>query len=437
MASIHKERRGDKIRYRVQFYDKDNRRRSIRLGNVNKKSADSIRAKVEDLLSASIAGCRPSSETTQWLTSQVGEDMAAKLRRAGFGEFVPERRSAKLGEFLDQYIEGRKADAANSTVTNFGQLKRILLESFAKDCDLRSISPGDADDWRQSLVERYSIATVSKLVKRAKQVFRAAERKGLLDSNPFADLVGGSEHNESRMRFVDRETIEKVIAACPDAEWRAIVSLARFGGLRVPSELVSLRWEHVNWEQKRITVMSPKTKKQGKPWRIVPLFPEVESALTDLQELTAEGAEYVFERYRDRTANLRTQFGRILARAGVEPWPRLFQNLRASRETELANDYPLHVVTGWLGNTPRVADRHYLSTTEEHFRRAVSSTGGATGGANGCKVVQQVVPSASASYGQPVTETKKAPQVAPTHGVTPEALDSPLVPPLGLEPRTY
>ena len=86
MASIHKERRGDKIRYRVQFYDKDNRRRSIRLGNVNKKSADSIRAKVEDLLSASIAGCRPSSETTQWLTSQVGEDMAAKLRRAGFGE---------------------------------------------------------------------------------------------------------------------------------------------------------------------------------------------------------------------------------------------------------------------------------------------------------------------------------------------------------------
>lgn len=27
------------------------------------------------------------------------------------------------------------------------------------------------------------------------------------------------------------------------------------------------------------------------------------------------------------------------------PWPRLFHALRASRETELANDYQIHVVT--------------------------------------------------------------------------------------------
>jgi hypothetical protein len=42
--------------------------------------------------------------------------------------------------------------------------------------------------------------------------------------------------------------------------------------------------------------------------------------------------------------------------------PRLFHNLRASRETELAQEYPLHVVTGWLGNTPKVALKHYLMT---------------------------------------------------------------------------
>ena len=55
------------------------------------------------------------------------------------------------------------------------------------------------------------------------------------------------------------------------------------------------------------------------------------------------------------------------------PWPRLFQNLRASRETELAERFPLRVVTDWLGNSPNVAMAHYLSTTEDHFQRAAKS----------------------------------------------------------------
>ena len=68
--------------------------------------------------------------------------------------------------------------------------------------------------------------------------------------------------------------------------------------------------------------------------------------------------------------NLRTQFGRLIRRAGLTPWPRLLHNLRASRETELAAEFPLHVVTRWLGNTPRIAMKHYLQVTEDDFARA-------------------------------------------------------------------
>ena len=71
-----------------------------------------------------------------------------------------------------------------------------------------------------------------------------------------------------------------------------------------------------------------------------------------------------------RNCNLRTQFERIVKRAGLDPWPRLFHNLRASRETELAQAYPIHAVTAWLGNTPRVALKHYLMPTEADFQRA-------------------------------------------------------------------
>lgn len=54
----------------------------------------------------------------------------------------------------------------------------------------------------------------------------------------------------------------------------------------------------------------------------------------------------------------------------MEPWPRLFHNLRASRETELAADHPIHVVTAWLGNTPAFAMKHYLQVTDSDFDKA-------------------------------------------------------------------
>jgi hypothetical protein len=70
-------------------------------------------------------------------------------------------------------------------------------------------------------------------------------------------------------------------------------------------------------------------------------------------------------------ANPRTSFEKIVRRAGLTPWPRLFHNLRASRETELVGRFPIQTVTAWLGNTPSVAMKHYLMTTDGHFDAAV------------------------------------------------------------------
>ncbi|WP_428305005.1 hypothetical protein [Lacipirellula sp.] len=78
--------------------------------------------------------------------------------------------------------------------------------------------------------------------------------------------------------------------------------------------------------------------------------------------------------YRSANANLRTQLQRIIKRAGLTTWPKLFQNLRATRETELAETYPIHVVCAWIGNSPRVANESYLQVTEAHFKSAQKPT---------------------------------------------------------------
>ncbi len=56
------------------------------------------------------------------------------------------------------------------------------------------------------------------------------------------------------------------------------------------------------------------------------------------------------------------------------------ENLRASRETELAAEYPLHVVCSWIGNSALVAQKHYFKVTDADFERAAAQ-GGAESGA--------------------------------------------------------
>src|SRR5262249_15834499 len=152
------------------------------------------------------------------------------------------------------------------------------------------------------------------------------------------------------------------------AEWRLLFALSRFGGLRCPSEHQALKWVDVDRERERFRVDSPKT---GVRW--VPIFPELRPYLDEAYELAPEGAVHVIGRYRDANANVRTQLQRIIRKAGQEPWPKLFHNLRASRETELAEIFPIHVVCAWLGHAAAIAQKHYLQVTDQDFERAAQT----------------------------------------------------------------
>ena len=85
---------------------------------------------------------------------------------------------------------------------------------------------------------------------RAKQFFRAALRKKLIAESPFADMKGTSvTANRSRDYFVTRDEADGVLNACPDAQWKLLFALSRYGGLRCPSEHLALTWGDVNWDR--------------------------------------------------------------------------------------------------------------------------------------------------------------------------------------------
>jgi hypothetical protein len=103
------------------------------------------------------------------------------------------------------------------------------------------------------------------------------------------------------------------------------------------------------------------------------LFPELRPYLEESFDLAATSTINVINRYRDTNTNLRTQLNRIIRRAGLKPWSRTFHNLRATRQTELAAQFPLHVVCAWIGSKRAVAAEHYLQVTEDDFQRAAKA----------------------------------------------------------------
>ncbi len=232
-------------------------------------------------------------------------------------------------------------------------------------------------------LKRLTVATVKRRCVAARTIFRDALRRKLVTENPFAGIAEGTKTNPERARCIKPETITSVLESCPHDEWRLLISLSRFAGLRIPSEALPMTWDDVNWAENRLTIRSPKTEHhEGKAQRAIPLFPNVRVYLDSLLSVAPEKATLVFAKLQResqfsasgwKSVNLRTMFTKILRHAGVEPWPRLFHNMRASCQTDLEQRFPSYVVCAWLGNSETVAKAHYLQVLPEHFDGALQN----------------------------------------------------------------
>jgi len=388
MASISQDKKTG--RRTIQFKDTDGSRKSIRLGKCDKKSAEAIRTQVEHLASAKANGTAIPEQTSAWLKT-IDECLRGRLLAVGLvpksteetkaeQEAAAEQSAVRLSDFIGRYIESR-TDAKIRTVRKWRTTRRLLTEFLGADSNLVAITAGDANRFKLHLLKMkkedgtkfYSPSTLGKHIEGAKLFFTAAVDDAIRTDNPFAKVKGSKAVNEDRVRFISQDDIRKCIDATPDRQWKLIIALSRFGGLRTPSEHVRLRWEDVLWDQNKIVVHAPKTEHhEGRAYRHVPLFPELLPFLLDAAE-RADDSGFVVTKIRDSESNLRTTFLKIIKRAGLKPWPKLFQNLRASRQTELQETYPTHVVCNWMGNSPKVAQMHYLQVTDEHFEKAVQN----------------------------------------------------------------
>jgi len=399
MASVVRDPNGYK---RVFFKGLDGKRHPIRLGQSSEKDANWVADQIEEIVNSAVLGRPLPRATAEWLAN-LPPTMEKKLVKVGLIQPRDKSKELTLGMFLQAYL-ARRSDVKAGTAVFYGHTKRNLIDVFGADRPLGSITPADADDFRRHLQttvaesspakkgekaatkKALAAATVARRCSLARTFFKDAVRRKLIAENPFDDVVGGPSHNPERQYFIDHATINKVLEFAPTAEWKLLIAMSRFGGVRVPSEPCSLKWRDIDWSGNRMTVHSPKTEHHvGKATRLVPIFSELRPYLDEVFaaaskqfEQTVNLDDWILPAFRReaaqagdwRSVNLRTQFEKIIKRAGVTPWPRLWHNLRASRQTELEEQFPSHVVCAWLGNSEAVARKHYLQVRESDFQKA-------------------------------------------------------------------
>lgn len=366
----------------VQVDGRDGRRKTIGLGVIGQRKAEQVRHYIEDLVAARQTGTTPEPKTRQWLATIDG-----KLRRRLVALSLAEPGAAQaelgtLGPFLDVCLNRKRKTVKPQTMPRLEQARDSMVAFFTSGCALHSITDADAEDFqawlrneaphrrRRGEFKGLAEATVGKRCKDAREFFKYAVQLRLIEHNPFTTIKCATPGTR-RHAYITQQDAQSVMAQLPDASWRLLFALARWGGLRVISEPRALRWEDVDWTpgHETLLVRSPKTEHlDGHESRRIPLTTEVLEPMREVFDQAQEGEPLVLPWLTSRSsASLRNPLMKAIARSGVKVWPRLWHNLRSTRQTELERDMPTHVVCTIMGNSESVANRHYLQVTEEDF----------------------------------------------------------------------
>ena len=381
MASVERRKDGKKITYRIRLSEGEHPDRPrVGLGAVSKKDARIAAVNISNLVNACNSGGAISAATQDWLT-KIRPFVHKRLESLGLIEAIEDStESYMVKSWCEKYIEMREKDGQTKADT-IRKLKNVSnrLSLFFKNTPLESVTTLEAKNFRAFLSGKVKLseATVRKHIAISRQFFNAAIEGKIINENPFHGQPVTVQANKTRFYFVTPEQAETFLEACPNAQWRLIFGLARFGGLRCPSEVLRLKWEDVDFANDRFVIHASKTEHHADGGiRTVPMFPELKLLFQDVFDEAREGTVYCITRYRNKEVNLRSQLTKIIKRAGLTPWPKLFQNLRSTRETELfkMTNGNIKAVCSWIGNSPAVAMQHYAQVTEADMEQAAKLT---------------------------------------------------------------
>ncbi len=348
--------------YMVQLARGDGTRPTVTIGKVPKSVALTFKSRIESLLACRQFNVSIDRDLTRWIISL---DPMMQLRLAKVG-LVDEAVIARVGPFFQAWLKARESKSCKATQSRQQKAHEFLCRCVGTDTLVCKVTEADAIEVRNKLIaDGYAEATTRKRCSDIKSMFKHAIDRHVISRNPFDAVATAATATKNKV-FVNDDVAAAILEQITDPTLRLMFLLSRYGGLRLPSEAKRMRWEDIDFDNRRMLIHGKNNRE-----RICPLWPELESALTEMFSNAPEGEPRVLPALPTRSHTVWTERLRQAAKlAGVALWKRPWHNMRSTRQTELEDRFPGHVVCAWVGNTEQVAAKHYLQVTDEHFEQA-------------------------------------------------------------------
>ena len=216
-----------------------------------------------------------------------------------------------------------------------------------------------------------SAAFVHGILSNLRTVIRWAYDRGMLDMLPKMKVPSP---NYEKIMPPTPEEAQRIFAAAPEHLKRVII-LGMMLGLRVgASELLSLKWSHVDLAQ-NIVVISTSRKNPGHPWREVPIPATAQGLFQQWsREDSAAGIDYVVSYKGRKVDSVKRAWAASLRRAGISRRIRPYDLRHAFASQLIANGYDVGTVAMLLGHSsPQMVYQHYQHVSTLQKRAAVDS----------------------------------------------------------------
>ncbi len=319
------------------------------------------------------------------LTKAQAERVLRRMREIDTPRAAPDGRRVTMEEAGNEFcqrleLKGRRK---SHRLTVASDLRNHIAPFFASKT-LDRIKPEDIERYVAAKRKTLATKTIRNHVNTMHSIFDLGLRKGWCQINPVKQADRPTvKRTETRIQFLDQEELDKLLSATyPDDAFGMIEPTlyltAAMTGLR-QGELLGLRWRDVDFDARKIRVVSPFVRgefgdpKSAGSGRSVPMAERVADALRDLRKRShyAHDRDLVFCHPEtghplDRSKLVR-RFKEALERAEVHRIT--FHELRHTFGTRMAAaGTPMRTLQHWMGHADSKTTQvyaHYQPSDQE------------------------------------------------------------------------
>ncbi len=313
-------------------------------------------------------------KTRRVSTGTKNKKLAAEfLRKMELNRFQPPvQKKILLSEFEKEYLQNFGCNFSSAYIKSI-KLSFRQLRKHTGDANLSSMTRQTAQIFFSSIHSRAKRASTL-YYRTLKAAFNRAIEWEYLQENPFK-YVKLPRTIKKIPLFIDEEELNLIIKSTEHPDLRDLFALAFYSGLRL-SEILNLKWEHVEFQEKMLYVRNQKEfTLKGKKDRVVPISSKLIGILENrIKSIPNPDGRYIFEKCLGVKYNadyISKKFKKSIIAAELNPDIH-FHTLRHSFASNLVQrGASLYVVKELMGHSDISTTQVYSHLSVESLKQAI------------------------------------------------------------------